>query len=205
MQNKLKNAAAAVDAAVNTLYETVKDIVNSNGGFIDTQVVKSDGHLRDRIYGYTYRGDVLCEEYVYGIRVVDDELQVLTVPVSDTFHIAMSPEDFTSEDAEWTPLRNSDIIMTPTLQSVAESILQYIGEDKPYGFCLVPKKDADEGVCCLLFDAGYMSFYLFKTEKDATGYLHGKHLPENLIDVVPVEKGDVEEPTFIDHEGNRIN
>lgn len=200
---KFHTACENLEKAVNTLYDAVKDIV-SQYGFIDTQEPRKDGTLRDRIFGYIYRGDILCEEYVYGIRVEDDVLEVLTVPISNTCRITMSPEDFTSEDAEWTPLRNSDILMTPTLQSIAESILQYTGKEEPYGFCLVPKEDIPEAEGRRFCRTGYASFFLFKTESDAKKYLHNKHIPEDLVDIVPVEDGDVEEPTFIDYEGNKI-
>lgn len=80
----------------------------------------------DDWYGYC------IEKYVYAVRVVNDDLEVLLEPVANTYRVAYKPEDFTSKDAEekWEPIRWGwgDVNYCHTLLNIAESIEEYVEE-----------------------------------------------------------------------------
>ncbi len=109
------------------LYEEVVAYVKEHQGekgYIDCQP-SLDG---DIIYGfiydnYEYRG---VEKYVYAVRVVEDDLQVLLEDINIGYKIVYTnDEDFTSEDNDWYSVRWSDVYDIPTLFNIAECIEEY--------------------------------------------------------------------------------
>ena len=111
------------------LFESVRDYVKANQGekgYIDCQPSKK----LDTIYGIMYEdfSGVGVEHYVYAVRVVDDDLEVLLEPFMRTYLVTYENEDFTSEDNadKWYSVRWSDVYYVPTLFNIAESIEEYV-------------------------------------------------------------------------------
>jgi len=111
------------------MYEAVRDLVKENQGdkgYIDCQ--PSLGC--DIIYGMMYDDDYGAgtEQYVYGVRVIDDELEVLLEPIMRTYRVVYKDEDFMNSDNEnkWYSLRWSDVYYVPTIFNIAECIQEYV-------------------------------------------------------------------------------
>ena len=112
------------------LDEMYQDVVNfvqehqGEKGYIDCQPSLNG----DIIYGfifddYEYRG---VEKYVYAVRVVGDDLQVLLEDININCRTVYSHEDYVSEDAEWYSVRWDDCVyFIPTIFNIAECIAQY--------------------------------------------------------------------------------
>jgi hypothetical protein len=83
----------------------------------------------DTIYAIMYDDDEWrgVEYYVYGVRVVDDDLEVLLEPIMNSYRVTYAPDDFTNKDAEdkWFSVRWSDVYYIPTLFNIAECIEEY--------------------------------------------------------------------------------
>ena len=111
---------------LDSLYEEVVAYVKEHQGekgYIDCQPSLGG----DTIYGFIYedyesRG---IEKYVYGVRVVDDDLQVLLEDICLSWKTIYDQEDFTNEDSEWYSVRWSDVYYIPTLFNIAECIEEY--------------------------------------------------------------------------------
>ena len=110
------------------LYDKVKEFVETHQGekgYIDCQP-----HLgNDTIFAILYDGEYGygMENYVYAVRVVNGDIEVLLEPILRTCLTIYTPEDFTGEDAEdkWYSLRGGDVYYVPTIFSIAESIDEY--------------------------------------------------------------------------------
>lgn len=110
------------------LYEEVVAYVKEHQGekgYIDCQPVQDEPG--DTIYGFIYEDDESrgVEKYVYGVRVVDDDLQVVLEDITLTWRTVYAPEDFTSEETDWYSVRWSDVYYIPTLFNIAECIEEY--------------------------------------------------------------------------------
>lgn len=110
---------------LNPLYEEVRDFIKANQGekgYIDCQ--PSLGW--DIIYGLIY--DDFCgsgvEKYIYGVRVKNDDVEVLLNDIMRTYREDYGEEDFKDED-KWQSLRWGDVYYIPTLFNIAESIEEY--------------------------------------------------------------------------------
>ena len=109
------------------MYGDVVKFVKANQGkkgYIDCQPFLNG----DIIYGFIYDDEERrgVENYVYAVRVVDDDLECLLEPVMNSYRVKYAPEDFTSEDREWYSVRWSDVYYIPTLFNIAESIGEYV-------------------------------------------------------------------------------
>lgn len=112
------------------LYEEVAAYVREHQGekgYIDCQPYQEES--RDTIYAIMYDDEEWrgVEYYVYGVRVVDFDIEVLLEPIMRSYRVTYAPEDFTSEDAneKWYSLRASDVYYIPTLFNIAECIEEY--------------------------------------------------------------------------------
>ena len=80
----------------------------------------------DIIYGIVF--DVWSgtgiEKYVYGVRVKNEDIEVLLVDVTATYTETYSDEDFKDED-KWLSIQWSDVYFVPTLFNIAENIEEY--------------------------------------------------------------------------------
>ena len=109
------------------MYNDVVKFVKANQGkkgYIDCQPFLNG----DIIYGFIYDDEERrgVENYVYAVRVVDDDLECILEPVMNSYRVKYAPEDFTSEDAEWYSVRWGDVYYIPTLFNIAESIGEYV-------------------------------------------------------------------------------
>lgn len=112
-----------LDEMYNDVVKFVKDNQGEKG-YIDCQPSLNG----DIIYGFIYDDEERrgVENYVYAVRVVDDDLECLLEPVMNSYRVKYAPEDFTSEDREWYSVRWSDVYYIPTLFNIAESIGEYV-------------------------------------------------------------------------------
>lgn len=106
------------------LYENVVAYVlehQGEKGYIDTQ----DSTL-DIIYTFNFdeNGDAY-EARVYGVRVHDGDLEVLTEPIMRTYRVVYSDEDFRNSE-EWESVRWSEMPFQHTLLMIAEDIHEYV-------------------------------------------------------------------------------
>lgn len=94
-------------------------------GYIDCQPSLNG----DIIYGMIYDdfSGMGLEKYVYAVRVVDGDIEVLLEDITRTYRVIYQPEDFTSKESEenWFSLRCSDVYYIPTLFNIAECIEEY--------------------------------------------------------------------------------
>ena len=114
-----------------SLYEeTVAFVKEHQGekGYIDCQPEIGWDIIYAVMYDDWYGGGV--EKYVYAVRVVDEDLEVLVEPIVIGARVVYQPEDFTSEQAEekWQSVRWGDVYYCHTLISIAESIDEYVEE-----------------------------------------------------------------------------
>ena len=85
------------------LYEEVVAYVREHQGekgYIDCQPYQEE--TGDIIYGIMYDDEEWrgVEYYVYAVRVLNDDLEVLLEPIMRSYKVTYAPEDFTSEDNE---------------------------------------------------------------------------------------------------------
>lgn len=111
------------------LFDKVKEFVKANQGekgYIDCQPsIGSDiiyGMMFDDFSGFG------VEQYVYAVRVVNDDIEILLEPIMRTWRTIYQPEDFTSSDNEdkWFSLKCSDVYYVATLFNIAEFIEEYV-------------------------------------------------------------------------------
>ena len=115
----------------NSLYNEVVAYVKEHQGekgFIDCR----HSHNADIIYAIVFDYDYDCgiEQFVYAVRVVNNDLEVLLEPVVRSYRVVYQPEDFTSEEAEekWQSVKGGDVYYALTIFNIAESIEQYVEE-----------------------------------------------------------------------------
>ena len=109
----------SVNESVTKLLNKVISYVNDKGGFINTSDIDNGA-----IYSYRYdfdNGNVV-EERVISVMVEDDELFVALSPTSCNI-LVDKKEDFENDD--WFIVRNGEILIAPTIISIAESIECY--------------------------------------------------------------------------------
>ena len=113
------------------LYDKVREFIKTHQGekgYIDCQPNLGG----DTIYAILYDGEygIGMEHYVYAVRVVNGDIEVLLEPILRTCLTIYTPEDFTGEDAEdkWYSLRSGDVYYVHTLISIAEAIEEYVEE-----------------------------------------------------------------------------
>lgn len=113
---------------IEPMYKAVCQFVKDNQGekgYIDCQ--PSIGW--DIIYGMMYDDSYGAgtEQFVYAVRYKDNDLEVLLEPVTHTWRLTYSPEDFNSKDAEdkWYSVKWSDVYYVPTIFNIAEFIEEY--------------------------------------------------------------------------------
>ena len=117
------------------LYDKVREFIKTHQGekgYIDCQPNLN----LDTIYAILYDGEegYGVENYVYAVRVVNGEVEVLLEPVMRSYLMSYNnPEDFTGKEAEdkWYSLRDGDVYYVHTLISIAESIEEYVEEEEP--------------------------------------------------------------------------
>ena len=129
-ESDLKKQNLRLGTATNSIlkenYEHIKRIVASKGGLIKTQDDEND-----TIYALEYvSADCNQVEHfqVCGIRLVDDDLQIFTEPVGQTFRVIVHEEDLRNEenDDQWSSLMFSEnILYAQTVINIAEFIYQY--------------------------------------------------------------------------------
>ena len=115
------------------LFKKVVKFVKANQGekgYIDCQPFKADddGTIRgDIIYGIVFDEAEDCgvEKYVYGVRVVDNDIEILLESVTRTYRTVYKNSDFINSD-EWLSLRWSEVYYVPTLFNIAEAIEEYV-------------------------------------------------------------------------------
>lgn len=113
------NELKSVNESVIKLLDKVISYVKDKGGFINTSEIDNDA-----IYSYRYdfdNGNVV-EERVIAIMVEDDELFAALSPTSCNI-LVDKKEDL--DDDDWFIVRNGEILIAPTILSIAESIECY--------------------------------------------------------------------------------
>ena len=112
------------------LYEEVVAYVKEHQGekgYIDCQPSLNG----DIIYGFIYddfsaQGE---ERMVYGVRVVDDDLEICFEQYMRTYQVVYDDATFKGENeeggAEWMSVKWSDVYYIPTLFNIAECIEEY--------------------------------------------------------------------------------
>ena len=113
------------------MYNDVVKFVQENQGekgYIDCQ----PSHNYDTIYCFVYddysaQGE---ERMVYGVRVVDGDLEICFEQYMRTYQVVYDDATFKGENeeggAEWFSVKWSDIYYIPTIFSIAESIWEYV-------------------------------------------------------------------------------
>lgn len=109
---------------LNPLYdEVVAYVAEKQGdkGYIDCQPSLNG----DIIYGIIYDefSGAGIEKYVYGVRVNENDLEVLLVGITRTYLETYADEDF--NNGIWESVRWSDVYYVPTLFNIAENIEEY--------------------------------------------------------------------------------
>ena len=104
--------------------EVVAYVAENQGdkGYIDCQPSLKG----DIIYGFIFSdfSGVNEEKYVYGVRVVNGDLEALFEDITRTYLTEYSDEDFKQAD-DWVSVRWSDVAYIPTLFNIAENIEEY--------------------------------------------------------------------------------
>lgn len=106
------------------LYDIVKEFISTHQGkkgYIDTQ---NTDYKCDDIYSIIC-SDVIEEESVCGIRVKDNNIQIVSEPITQSYRIIYMEEDFRN-DKNWKNIKGTDVFFVPTLIAIAESIEQYV-------------------------------------------------------------------------------
>lgn len=117
-----------LDALFNEVVAYVKEHQGEKG-YIDCQPYPKDSaSMGDTIYGIIYDDfyEAVVEKYVYAVRVVNDDLEVLLENIT-RYYTVYEPEDFTDElnEDKWHSVRWSDVYYVPTLFNIAEVIEEY--------------------------------------------------------------------------------
>lgn len=106
------------------LYDIVKEFISTHQGkkgYIDTQNTE---YKCDDIYSII-ANDVIEEESVCGIRVKDNNIQIVSEPITQSYQIVYMEKDF-KNDKNWKNIKGTDVYFIPTLIAIAESIEQYV-------------------------------------------------------------------------------
>lgn len=106
------------------LYDIVKDFISTHQGkkgYIDTQ---NTDYKCDDIYSII-SSDVIEEESICGVRVKDNNIQIASEPITQSYQVVYMEEDFRN-DKNWKNIKGTDVFYIPTLIAIAESIEQYI-------------------------------------------------------------------------------
>ena len=106
------------------LYDKVKEFISTHQGkkgYIDTQNTE---YKCDDIYSIIC-SDVIEEESVCGIRVKDNNIQIVSEPITQSYQVVYMEEDFRN-DKNWKNIKGTDVFFIPTLIAIAESIEQYV-------------------------------------------------------------------------------
>ena len=106
------------------LYDKVKEFISTHQGkkgYIDTQNTE---YKCDDIYSII-ANDVIEEESVCGIRVKDNNIQIVSEPITQSYQVVYMEKDF-KNDKNWKNIKGTDVYFIPTLIAIAESIEQYV-------------------------------------------------------------------------------
>lgn len=106
------------------LYDIVKDFISTHQGkkgYIDTQ---NTDYKCDDIYSII-SSDVIEEESICGVRVKDNNIQIASEPITQSYQVVYMEEDFRN-DKNWKNIKGTDVFFIPTLIAIAESIEQYV-------------------------------------------------------------------------------
>lgn len=106
------------------LYDKVKEFISTHQGkkgYIDTQ---NTDYKCDDIYSII-ANDVIEEESVCGIRVKDNNIQIVSEPITQSYQVVYMEKDF-KNDKNWKNIKGTDVYFIPTLIAIAESIEQYV-------------------------------------------------------------------------------
>lgn len=106
------------------LYDIVKEFISTHQdkkGYIDTQ--NTDCKCDD-IYSII-SNDVIEEESICGVRVKDNNIQIASEPITQSYQVVYMEEDFRN-DKNWKNIKGTDVFFIPTLIAIAESIEQYV-------------------------------------------------------------------------------
>ena len=109
------------------MYEDVVRFVQEHQGekgYIDCQPSLNG----DIIYGFIFDDLEYCgvEKYVYAVRVVEDDLQVLLEDISINWRVVYTDEDYQYEQDKWYSVRWADVYYIPTIFNIAECIEEYV-------------------------------------------------------------------------------
>jgi len=117
-----------LDPLYNTLRNYIKEH-QGDQGYINTDSCLNGRNL-DTIYGIKYcqESEIGEERIVFGVRVRNDDIEVLMKPWMRTFHNCPEKEEYT-DDHNWDTLKSGDTCYyIPTLFSIAETIEEYTNE-----------------------------------------------------------------------------
>lgn len=106
------------------LYDIVKEFISTHQGkkgYIDTQ---NTDYKCDDIYSII-SSDVIEEESICGVRVKDNNIQIASEPITQSYQVVYMEEDFRN-DKNWKNIKGTDVFFIPTLIAIAESIEQYV-------------------------------------------------------------------------------
>lgn len=106
------------------LYDKVKEFISTHQGkkgYIDTQ---NTDYKCDDIYSIIC-SDVIEEESVCGIRVKDNNIQIVSEPITQSYQVVYMEKDF-KNNKNWKNIKGTDVYFIPTLIAIAESIEQYV-------------------------------------------------------------------------------
>jgi hypothetical protein len=124
--NKIEKVRKEVFNALNNGYNVIRDIVEKNGGFINT----SPELNLDTIYGYALNEEERLEEYYcYALRVIDGDVLCYFLPIMRTYLETPTKEDMLNDEENWHLLDGSDgLTYKPaTIVSILDSIEEYDG------------------------------------------------------------------------------
>jgi len=113
------------DPLYNEVVEFVKEHQGEKG-YIDCQPSIGWDIIYAIMYDDWYGSGV--EKFVYAVRVVNDDLEALVVPITSNFRTVYQPEDFTDSEADWQSVRWGDVYYVHTLLNIAEAIDEYVEE-----------------------------------------------------------------------------
>ena len=106
------------------LYDIVKEFISTHQGkkgYIDTQ---NTDYKCDDLYSII-SSDVIEEESICGVRVKDNNIQIVSEPITQSYQVVYMEEDF-KNDKNWKNIKGTDVFFIPTLIAIAESIEQYV-------------------------------------------------------------------------------
>ena len=106
------------------LYDIVKEFISTHQGkkgYIDTQ---NTDYKCDDLYSII-SNDVIEEESICGVRVKDNNIQIVSEPITQSYQVVYMEEDFRN-DKNWKNIKGTDVFFIPTLIAIAESIEQYV-------------------------------------------------------------------------------